>query len=53
MDRPGISAAADSREFVRSGPDFDVPELSRARERARAIDLDPVGSAAVEGVDQA
>jgi len=50
MDRPGISAAADSWEFLGSGPDFDLRELSRL---ASALDLDPVGSAAVEGVDEA
>jgi hypothetical protein len=53
MDQPGASATADFREFLRSGPDFDVLELSRAREPARPIDLEPVGSAAVEGVDEA
>ena len=53
MDQPGASATADFREFLRSGPDFDVLELSRAREPARPIDLEPVGSAAVEGADEA
>jgi hypothetical protein len=48
MDQP---AAADLREFLRSGPDFDALELSRPREPAPAIELDPDGSAAAEGGD--
>jgi len=51
MDQPGVSGAADFREFLRSGPDFTALELDRSREPARAIDLDRVDSAA-EGVDE-
>ena len=51
MDQPGVSGAADFREFLRSGPDFTALELDRSREPARAIDPDRVDSAA-EGVDE-
>jgi hypothetical protein len=51
MDQPGVSGAADFREFLRSGPDFTTFELDRSREAVRAIDLDRVDSA-VEGVDE-
>ena len=39
MDETG-SSPADFREFLKSGPDFDVLELNRIRQAARGKELD-------------
>ena len=41
MDDSGVPSLGDSRDFLRSAPGFDELELTRARGRARTIEIDP------------
>jgi hypothetical protein len=46
MNDSGAASLGDFRDFLRSAPDFDELELTRARDQARTVELDPLADGA-------